>query len=75
MVITITNDIIPQRKAANALPRSFSLKIYRMLSLSSVLTPTEKRFVREMFSLCDCYICCLNVVFSNVLMEFLVDIK
>ena len=50
-----------RRKTANALPRSFSVNIYRTLSLSTVLSSIEKRFVRKTFTLCLCYISSLDV--------------
>ena len=41
------------------------LNICRTLSLSTVLSPTEESFVRETFTLCECYICSLNVLYTN----------
>ena len=55
-----------RRKTTTALATSLSLKIYKTLSLNNVLTSMERRFEREMLSLCNCYICCLIVLFSIV---------
>ena len=45
--------------------RSFSVNIYRTLSLSTELSPIKKCFVRETFTLSECYICSLNVLYTN----------
>ena len=37
-----------KKDGANALSRSFSINIYRTLSLSTMLSPIEKRFVRKL---------------------------
>ena len=54
-----------KKDAANALSRSFLVNIYRTLSLSTVLSPIEKRFVQETFTLFEYYICSLNVLYTN----------
>ena len=57
-----------RRKTANALPRSFSVNIYRTLSLSTVLSPIKKRFVQETFTHCEYYrilISSLKVLYTH----------
>ena len=59
------NKYHSRRKTSNALPRSFSVNIYRTLSLSTVLLPTEKRFVQETVTVSECNICSLEVLHTN----------
>ena len=56
------NKYHSRRKTANALLRSLSVNIYRTLSLNTVLSPVEKRFLQETFTLCECCFCSLNVL-------------
>ena len=64
-----------RRKAANALLRSFSVNINRMLSLSTVSSPIKKKinklkkkcFLQETLTHCEYYIifCSLKVLYRN----------
>ena len=44
------NKYYSWRKTANALPRSFSVNIYRTLPLSTVLASIGESFVQETFT-------------------------
>ena len=54
------------KKNNKCLAKKFLNKNLQNSNLNTVLKPTEKRFAREIFLLCDCYICCLDVFSSNV---------
>ena len=60
------NTIHSRRKTANALSRTFSVIIYRTFSSSTVLSPGEKCFGQETFTLCESCVLYTNSGISAV---------